>query len=180
MRLLEHFHDAFAALELGFGGVVEVAAELRESCQLAELREIQLDGAGNLLHRFDLRGGSHAAHGEAHRNGGTHTLIKKVSFQKELAVGDGNHVGWNVRGHVARLRFDDGQRGERATTGIVGKARRAFEQAAVQIKHITGICLATRRSLEHQRNLPVRHRVFGQIIENDQRIHVVVHEPLTH
>ena len=40
---------------------VEVGAELRERRQLAELREVELDLAGDLLDRLDLRGGTDAA-----------------------------------------------------------------------------------------------------------------------
>ena len=180
LRLLEHFHDALAPLKLGARGLVEVAAKLRERRQLAELREVQLDGSRNLLHRLHLRGGAHAADRQAHRNRRAHALIKQICFQKQLAVGDGNHVRRNVRGYVARLRLDDGQRRERSAAGVFGQARRALEQPAVQIKHVTRKCLAAGRAFQHQRHLPVRHRVLGQIVVNNQRVHVVVHEPLAH
>ena len=50
----------------------------------------------------------------------------------------------------------------------------------MQIKDVTRIRLTAGRPLQHQRHLPVSHRVLGKIIIHDQRVHVVVHEPLTH
>ena len=46
----------------------------------AELSEIQLDGAGNLFHGLDLRGGTDAAHGESHRDRRAHALVKQVGL----------------------------------------------------------------------------------------------------
>ena len=48
---------------------VEIGTELRESRQLAELREVELDLAGDLFDRLDLRGGTDAADRETDRNG---------------------------------------------------------------------------------------------------------------
>ena len=56
LRLLENFDDAFAALQLRLSFRIEIGAELRERREFAELREVQLNTAGDLFHRFDLRG----------------------------------------------------------------------------------------------------------------------------
>ena len=114
------------------------------------------------------------------RNCRADALIKQIRLQINLAVGDGNHVRRDVSRNVARLRFDDRQRRQRAVAVFLADARRAFEQAAVQIKHVARICLAARRTLEHQRNLAISHGVLGKIVVNDQRVHAVVHEPLAH
>ena len=92
---------------------IEVGTELRERRQFAELRQITFDTAGDLFHRFDLRGGTDARHGETDGNGGTNALIEQIGFQINLAVRDRNHVRRNVSRNVARLRFDDRQRGQR-------------------------------------------------------------------
>src|SRR3546814_17214025 len=60
-----------------------------------------------------------AADREADVDRGTDALIEEVGFEEDLAAGDRNHVGRNIGRHVARLRFDDRQRGERARA-IVG------------------------------------------------------------
>ena len=108
------------------------------------------------------------------------TLVEQIGFQKDLSVRDRDDVGRDVCRNVAGLRFDDGQRRERAVAILLADPRRAFEQPAVQVKHIAGICLATRRPLQHQRYLPVGHRVLGQVVVNNQRVHAVIHEPLAH
>ena len=59
-------------------------------------------------------------------------------------------------------------------------ARAAFQQAAVQIKHVARIRFAARGTLEHQRHLAIRDGVLGQIVVNDERVHAVVHEPFAH
>ena len=78
------------------------------------------------------------------------------------------------------MRLDDGQRGERTAAEFIGHARAAFEQARMQIKHIARISFATGRPLQHERNLPISDGVLRQIIENDECVHAVVHEPLAH
>ncbi len=50
----------------------------------------------------------------------------------------------------------------------------------MQVKHVTGIRLATGGALQHQRHLAVGHGLLGEIVVNDQRVHAVVHEPFAH
>ena len=40
--------------------------------------------------------------------------VEQVGLQEDLAIGDGNHVGRNVGGHIVRLGLDDRQAGHRA------------------------------------------------------------------
>ena len=49
LRLLEDFHDAFAAFENALRLRVEVRTELRERCEFAELREIAFDATSDLV-----------------------------------------------------------------------------------------------------------------------------------
>ena len=180
MRLFENFDDALAAFDLRLRRRVEVGPELRERRQLAELREVQFDPAGDLFHRLDLRRRTDARHRQADRNRRAHTLIKQVCFQINLAVGDGDHVRRNVSGDVAELRFDDGQRRQGTIAIFLVQPGGAFEQTAVQIKHVAGIGFAAGRPLQHERHLTIRHGVLGQIVVNDQRVHGIVHEPFAH
>src|SRR5262245_35472529 len=60
LRLLEQLGQARAAVEQALRGGVEVRTKLRERRHLAVLRELALDAAGDLLHRFGLRGGADA------------------------------------------------------------------------------------------------------------------------
>src|SRR5947208_14111200 len=58
LRLLEELGQPRAAVEEALRGGIEVGAELREGRHLAVLGELALDGAGDLLHGLDLRGGA--------------------------------------------------------------------------------------------------------------------------
>ena len=61
LDLLEELDDALAAIEPRLGRGIEIGTELRESGQLAELRQVELDLARHLFDRLDLRGGTNAA-----------------------------------------------------------------------------------------------------------------------
>src|SRR5579859_3228874 len=65
LALLEDLDEAHAAFELVARHRVEVARELRERGHLAVLRELQLDLAGDRLHRLDLRAAADARHADA-------------------------------------------------------------------------------------------------------------------
>src|SRR5690606_30597301 len=95
--------------------LVEIGSELGEGFELAELGEIEAERAGYLLHGLDLGGGTDARDGKAHVQSRTDALVEEVGFQVDLAVGDRNDVRRNVGRHVARLRLDDGKRGERSS-----------------------------------------------------------------
>ena len=56
LRLLEDLGQLLAAVELVAGGLVEVRRELGERRQLAVLGEVELERAGDLLHRLGLGG----------------------------------------------------------------------------------------------------------------------------
>ena len=108
--LLQHFDEPRAAIELVLRGLVEVAAaELRERRQLAELREVETQRAGHLAHRLDLRRAADARHRVADVDRRADALVEEVRLQEDLAVGDRDDVGRDVRRQVARLRFDDRQ-----------------------------------------------------------------------
>ena len=64
LRLLEQLGQARAAGEQLLRRGVEVRAELGEGGHLAILRELQLDRAGDLLHRLGLRGRADAQYRE--------------------------------------------------------------------------------------------------------------------
>ncbi len=100
--LLEKLDDALAAIEPRLGGGVEIRAELRKGRQLAELREVELDLAGDLFDRLDLRGRTDTANRKADRNRRTNTLIEQIGLEINLPVRDRNHVCRDVSRDVAR------------------------------------------------------------------------------
>src|SRR5438093_6310395 len=50
----------------------------------------------------------------------------------------------------------------------------------MQIKHVAWIGFTTRWPRQHERNLPIGDRMLRQIVENDERIHSIIHEPLAY
>ena len=53
MSLLQHFSEARATMQHALRDRIEIGSELRERRHLAILREIGLETAANLFHRFD-------------------------------------------------------------------------------------------------------------------------------
>ena len=129
LRLLQQFAQPLAAIELVLRDLVQIAAKLGEGGQFAVLRQIELQGGADLLDGLDGRGESHARNRQADVDGGPLAGVEEVSFEKDLSVGDRNNVGRNVGRYVARLRLDDGQRGQRSAAVRVAQLRRTLQQA---------------------------------------------------
>ena len=66
------------------------------------------------LHRLDLRRATDADHRDADVHRRANAGVEQVGLEEDLAVGDRDDVRRDVRRHVAGLRLDDRQRGERA------------------------------------------------------------------
>ena len=177
-RLLEQLDQAVATLELGLGDGVELGAERGERLELTELGEVELQRAGHALHRLDLRRATHAGHRDAHVDGRTHTRLEQVVLQVHLTVGDRDHVGGDVRRHVAGLGLDDRQGGERAGAALVAELGGTLEQAAVQVEHVAGVGLAARRAAQQQRHLAVGLGLLGEVVVHDEGVLAVLHPVL--
>src|SRR5690606_10739667 len=87
LALLQDLDGAGAALELTARGGVEVGRERREGFEFAVLREVEADAAGDLLHRFRLRGTTDARDRDADVHGRTNTGVEQVGLKEDLAVG---------------------------------------------------------------------------------------------
>src|SRR5262249_22451218 len=180
LRLLEQFGEPRPAVEQALGGGIEVGAELRERRHFPVLRELALDPPGDLLHRLGLGGGADARHREADVHRRADALIEQIGLQEDLPVGDRDDVGRDVGGYVVRLRLDDGKRRERACLVVIVHLGGALEQARVQIEHVAGIGLASRRTPQEQRHLPVRDGLLRQVVVDDHRVHAAVAEIFAH
>src|SRR5688500_11474840 len=142
LRLLHHLGDTLAATQLRLGRLVEVRAELRERGELAELREVGLQALHDRLHRLRLRIATDARHRETRVHRGPDALVEEVGLEVDLAVGDRDDVGRDVRGDVVRLRLDERERGERAATVLLVQPRGALEEARVEIEDVARVRLA--------------------------------------
>src|SRR4051812_40777814 len=170
LLLVERLHQALAAGQRLLRVGVEVGAELREGLELAVLRQVEAQAAGDLLHRLDLRVAADARHRDADVDGGADARVEEAGLEEDLPVGDRDDVGRDVGRHVARLRLDDRQRGQRPAAEIVVELARALQQAAVEIEDVARVGLATRRAAQQQRHLAIRVRVLGEVVVDAQRV----------
>ena len=180
LALFQDFGQPFATRQLSERGLVEVGTELCESRQLAVLRQLEAQGPRHLAHRLDLRIASHPAHGISYVDRVTDAGMKQVRLEKDLAVGDGDHVCRNVGRNIAGLRFDDGQRCKGAAAVLGAQLRAALQQSGMQVEDISGKGLPPRGTPQKQRNLSVSRRMLRQIIINHERMLTMVPEILTH
>lgn len=91
---------------------VHIAAELGECFQFTILCLVDLQGSGHFLHTLDLRTTTDTGYRDSDIDSRTEALVEKVTFQEDLSVGNGDHIGRNVSGNVACLGFDDRQCGQ--------------------------------------------------------------------
>ena len=180
LRLLQHFDQPAAAVQLTERLLVEVAAELRERRELAVLRQVQPQRTRDLAHGLDLRRPADARHRVADVDRGADALVKQIRLQEDLPVGDRNDVGRNVRREVAGLRLDDRQRRQRAAAELLAQLRRALQQSRVQIEDVAGIRLTARRPAQEQRDFAIGLRVLGEVVVDEQRVTSAVAEVLAH
>jgi len=178
--LLEQLFHPLAALELIACPLVEVRGELGEGRHVPILREIETKPARDLAHRLDLGSPAHAGHREAGGDRGADASIEEVGEQVDLAIGDRDDIGGDVGGDVARQRLDDGQGGERAAPVLLVHARRALQQAGVQVEDVAGIGLAARGTAKQERDLPVGPGVLREVVVDHQHVLPLVHEVLAH
>ena len=180
LALLEELVEADSAVELLLGGGVEVGAELGEGGDLTVLGELELHGAGDLLHGLDLGGGADAGHGETDVDGGADALVEELGLEEDLAVGDGDHVGGDVGGHVAGLGLDDGEGGEGAATEVVGASwRRARGGGSGGRRRHRGRP-HDRGATEEEGHLAVGDGLLGEVVVEDDGVLAVVAEVLSH
>src|SRR6185437_15714411 len=179
--LLQDFDQALAAGELRLRGLIELlGAELRERGELAVLREIETKRAGHLAHGLDLRVAADAAYRKADVDGGTNAAIEKIGFEIDLAVGDRDDVGRNIGGDVAGLRFNDGQRGERAGAELVVELGGALEQARMQEENVAGIGFAAGRAAQQQGDFAIGLGVLRKIVVEADGVALRIAKIFTH
>ena len=179
--MFENFGQPLASRELRLRGLVElIGAELGERREFAVLRKVEPQRPGHLPHGFDLRVAADAAHRKTHVDRGPDAAVEQVGFEINLPVGNGNHVGRNVGRDVARLRLDDGQRGERARAQLVVQLRGALQQTRVEIEHVARKRFAPGRTAQQQRDFAVGLRVFRKVVVEADGVAAGIAEKLAH
>ena len=87
--------------------------------------------------------------------------MEQIRFKEYLTVGDGDDIGRDVSGDIARLRLDDGQCSHAAAACLVAEACCTLKKSGVQVEYIAGVCFSSGRSLEQQRKLTVSGGLLG-------------------
>ena len=180
LRLPQETHQPLPVGELRARRLVEVGGELHKDFDLAVLGEVEAQRACRLLHRLGLGVAAHTRDGEPHVDGGALPGKEEGTLQKDLSVRNGDDVGGDIGGDVARLCFDDGQRGHRTAAARIGKVRRPLQEAGVQIKDVAGIRLAPRGASQKQAERAVCDGVFGEIVVDDEHVLAALHEVFAH
>ena len=180
LALLQQLGQPDTPVQQLLGGGVKIGTELGEGSDLTVLGKLKLHGTGDLLHGLGLGSGADTGHGETDVDGGTDTLVEQLGLQEDLAVSDGDDVGGDVGGHVTGLGLNDGQGGEGATSHGVGHLGGTLKQPGVEVEDVTGVSLTAWGTPEQQRHLPVGDGLLGQVVEDDDGVHAVVAEVLSH
>ena len=76
--------------------------------------------------------------------------MEQFRLKEDLSVRDGDDVRRDVRGDVACLRLNDGQRRQRTAAVRIVHLRRPLKQAGMQVENVTGICLTSGRTTKQQ------------------------------
>merc|ERR1712079_965693 len=119
-------------------------------------------------------------HGQTDVDGGSDTLVEQLGFQEDLSVSDGDDVGGDVGRHVSGLGLDDGERGEGAAAHGVAHLGGSLQQPGVEVEHISGVSFTAGGAPQQQGHLSVGHGLLGQVVEDDDGVHAVVSEVLSH
>ena len=107
---------------------------------------------------------AHARHRDADVDGRAHAGVEELRLEEDLAVGDRDDVRRDVGRHVAGLRLDDRQRGQRAAAEVVVELDARSSRRRVQVEDVARVGLATRRAAQQQRHLAVGVGVLGEVV----------------
>jgi hypothetical protein len=150
LLLLEELGELLTSVEEMLGGSVEIGTELGEGGDLSVLSELEFERTGDLLHGLDLGGGTDTGHRQTDVNGGTDTLIEKLSLQEDLTIGNGDHIGGNIGGHITSLGLNNGEGGEGSGTVGVVHLGCTLEETRVEIEDISWVGLSAGGSSQQE------------------------------
>merc|ERR1719341_1960804 len=180
LTLLQQLSQPHASAQQLLGGSVKIGTELSESCDLSVLSQLELHGTSDLLHGLGLSSRTDTGHGQTDVDGGSDTLVEQLCLQEDLSVSDGNDIGGDVGRNVTGLSLNDGQSGEGAATHGVTHLGSSLQQTGVEVEHISGVGLTTGGTSQQKGHLSVGHGLLGQVVEDDDSVHAVVSEVLSH
>lgn len=179
LLLLEELSKLLTSVEEMLGGGIEIGTELGEGSDFSVLGKLELERTGDLLHGLDLGGGTDSGHRETDVDGGSDTLVEKLSLQEDLSISNRDHIGGNIGGHITSLGLNDGEGSQGTTFVLVGHLGCSLEETRMEIEDVSGVSLSARRSSEKKRHLSVGDGLLGEIVVDDEAVLAVVSEELT-
>merc|ERR1711953_35936 len=180
LALLQQLSQTNTSVEELLSGGVKIRSELGESSNLSVLSQLKLHGASHLLHRLGLGSGADPGHGQTDVDGRSDTFVEQLSLQEDLSVSDGDDVGGDVGRHVTSLGLDNRESSEGAAAHSIAHLGSSLQQTRVKVEHITRVGLTAGGTSQQQRHLSVGHGLLGQVVKDDDGVHAVVSEVLSH
>mmetsp|Transcript_126127 Transcript_126127/g.251898 ORF Transcript_126127/g.251898 Transcript_126127/m.251898 type:complete len:262 (+) Transcript_126127:203-988(+) len=181
LLLFEEFRQDTSTEQLVLCCSIQVRSKLSKSCHLTILSEFQLQSSRHLFHSFDLGSTPDTTNRQANIHSRSDAFVEKLRLQENLSISNADHVCRNVCTHISGLSLDDGESRQRATSHVLlTHFGSTLQQARVEIEHISRVRLTPWRPTQQQRHLSVRHRLLGEIVIKDDRMHAIVSEVLCH
>src|SRR5699024_7638631 len=149
-RLLQDLNQTLTALKLCLGHWVQVRSEGSEALEVTVRSEVKTQVTCNLLHTLGLRSATNTRNRNTDVNCRTDALVEQGGLQEDLAVGNGNNVGWNERRNVIRLGFNNWQCGQGTSAQVVGQLCSTLQQTGVQVEDVTWVSFASRWTTQQQ------------------------------
>ena len=127
--LLKNLNDTGTLLKTALGIGIKIRSELCERLKLTVLRVKKLKRSRYLLHRLDLRVTADTGYRDTGVNRRTNARVEQLGLKEDLTVGDGDHVGGNIRRNVTRLGLNNGKCRQRTAAAFGGKSCRALKKS---------------------------------------------------
>ena len=106
--------------------------------------------------------------------------MEKLGLEEDLTVRDGDNVGRDISGYVARLCLNDRKRRNGSAAELGSDASSTLEKSGMQIKYVTGVSLTSRRPSDKKRESSVSNSMLREIIVNDEYVFSLLAEILSH
>ena len=106
-RLFQQFSQFRTFVQQTAGRFIQIGRKLRKRSHFTILSQIQFHGSGNLFHCFDLCGRTHTRNRNTNVYSRSYALVEQTCFQKDLTIGNRNHVCRNISRHVTGLSFNN-------------------------------------------------------------------------
>jgi len=121
LGLFQDLAYSSAALQSLLGFWIKPGAKPGVDLKTLKLRICKAQSTGDLGKGRQLAFAAHTRYRQAYINCGQDPFSKKIRREVDLAIGDGEKIGWELGRDVLGLSLNDGQRRERSAAAILGR-----------------------------------------------------------